>query len=218
DPVAAVILKSEGLSAPYESPNAKTLPGLYRDPEHHWTGFPARTRVIIYNKNLITDPEDVPTSIFDMMNPRFSGKACISNPLLGTTLMHAAALFQVLGKDFAEAFFNSLNTNGVKMLSTNSEVRRRVAAGDFAFGIADTEDFSMASKEAQPVGVVFPDRQAFGTLVIPAVLVLVRHGPRKVNALLTFCYCPRSRNYWLRAPLYRFGERCRHWIGLNRWK
>ena len=91
--------------------------------------------------------------------------------------MHAAALFQVLGKDFAQAFFNSLNTNGVKMLSANSEVRRRVAAGDFAFGIADTEDFSMASKEGQPVGVVFPDRQAFGTLVIPAVLVLVRHGP-----------------------------------------
>ena len=24
---------------------------------------------------------------------------------------------------------------------------------------------------------MFPDRQAFGTLVIPAVLVLVRHGP-----------------------------------------
>ena len=177
DPVPAVILKSEGLSAPYKSPNAKTLPGLYRDPEHHWTGFPARARVIIYNRNLITDPDEVPTSVFDMMNPRFSGKACIANPLLGTTLMHAAALFQVLGKDFAEAFFNSLNTNGVKMLSTNSEVRRRVAAGDFAFGIADTEDFSMASKEGQPVGVVFPDRQAFGTLVIPAVLVLIKHGP-----------------------------------------
>ena len=97
------------------------------------------------------------------MNPRFNGKACIANPLTGTTLLHAAALFQVLGEDFPEAFFNSLNTNGVKMVSTNSEVKRRVAAGDFAFGIADTEDFSVASKEVEPVGMVFPDQQAFGT-------------------------------------------------------
>jgi iron(III) transport system substrate-binding protein len=147
DPDGAVILKSEGLSAPYESPNAKTLAGLYRDPEHHWTGFPARARVIIYNKNLISDPEEVPTSVFDLMNPRFGGKACIANPLFGTMSLHAAALFLVLGNDFAQAFFNSLNANGVKMLTTNSEVRRRVAGGDFAFGIADTEDFSTASKE-----------------------------------------------------------------------
>jgi len=71
---------------------------------------------------------------------------------------HATALFLVLGDDFAEAFFNSLNTNGVKMVSTNSEVRRRVAVGDFAFGIADTEDFKVASKLREPVGVVFPDQ------------------------------------------------------------
>jgi len=177
DPGGAVILKSEGLSAPYESLNAKTLPGLYSDPEHHWTGFPARARVIIYNKNLIPDPEEVPTSVLDLMNPRLRGKACIANPLFGTTSFHAAALFLVLGNGFAEAFFNSLNTNGVKMVSTNSEVRRRVAVGDFAFGIADTEDFNVASKLREPVGVVFPDQQAFGTLVIPAALVLIQRGP-----------------------------------------
>ena len=111
------------------------------------------------------------------MNPRLRGKACFANPLFGTTSFHAAALFLVLGNDFAEAFFNSLNTNGVKMVSTNSEVRRRVAVGDFAFGIADTEDFNVASKLREPVGVVFPDQQAFGTLVIPAALVLIQRGP-----------------------------------------
>jgi iron(III) transport system substrate-binding protein len=63
------------------------------------------------------------------------------------------------------------------MVSTNSDVRRRVAAGDFSFGIADTEDFSISSKEGDRVGVVFPDQQAFGTLVIPAALVLISHGP-----------------------------------------
>jgi len=168
DPVSEVILKSEGLSAPYESPNAKNLPKLYSDPEHHWTGFPARALIILYNKKLLSDSEEVPTSVLDMMNPRFNGKACIAKPLFGSTSMYTTALFEVLGTDFAEAFFNSLDTNKVTMLSSNSEVRLRVAAGDFAFGVADTDDFKMAAKQGKPVGLVFPDEKAFGTLVIPS--------------------------------------------------
>jgi iron(III) transport system substrate-binding protein len=177
DPVTATILKSEGLSVPYESPNAKEVPSLYSDQEHHWTGYPAQARIIIYNKNLLPDPDRAPTSIFDMMNPRFHGRACIANPLSGTTSLHAAALFQVLGGDMAEVFFNSLKVNKITMVSSNSEVKDRVAAGEFAFGIADTEDFQVAFRKGKPVGVVFPDQQSFGTLVVPSALVLMANGP-----------------------------------------
>jgi len=177
DPVSAVILKSEGLSVPYESPNTKNLSKLYSDPEHHWTGFPASAVLILYNKNVLSDPERIPTSVLDMMNPRFYGKACIANPLFGITSMYAAALFEMLGTDFAEAFFNSLKTNKVAMLSSTSEVRRRVAAGEFAFGITDTDDFYTAVKEGKPVGAVFPDQNTFGTLVIPNALVLLANAP-----------------------------------------
>ena len=58
DPLSAIILKSKGLSAPYESPNTKNLPKVYSDPEHHWTGFPAGAVVILYNQNLLSDPEE----------------------------------------------------------------------------------------------------------------------------------------------------------------
>src|SRR5258708_5670414 len=177
DPLSAVILKSKGLSVSYESPNMKNLPKLYGDPEHHWTGFPASAAVILYNKNLLSDPDALPTSVLDMMNPRFSGKACVANPLLGTTSTYAAALFEVLGPDVAEAFFNSLKTNKVAILSSTNEVMRRVAAGEFAFGIADTDDFYTAVKEGEPVGAVFPDQKTFGTLVIPNALVLIAKGP-----------------------------------------
>jgi iron(III) transport system substrate-binding protein len=177
DPVSAVVLKSKGLAASYESPNAKNLSRLYSDPEHHWTGFPARAVVILYNKNLLSDPDVVPTSVLDMMNPRFSGKACVANPLLGIASIYAAALFEVFGTDFAEAFFNSLKTNKVAMLSSISEVRRRVAAGEFVFGLADTDDFYTAVKEGESVGALLPDQKSFGTLVIPNALVLLANAP-----------------------------------------
>jgi iron(III) transport system substrate-binding protein len=174
---AAIILKSKGLSVPYESPNAKEVSALYSDPDRYWTGFPAQARIIIYNKNLLIDPQEIPTSVFDMINPRFNGRACIANPLSGTASLHAAALFQVLGRDMAEAFFNGLKTNKITIVSSNGEVRNRVATGEFAFGVADSEDFDVAFKEGKPVGVAFPDQQSFGTLVVPSVLVLMANGP-----------------------------------------
>ena len=49
DPVRAAILKDKGVSAAYRPSTAAGLPARYSDPEHHWTGFSARARVLIYN-------------------------------------------------------------------------------------------------------------------------------------------------------------------------
>ena len=42
DPVRAALLKRQGITASYTSPNAEGLPTQYSDPEGHWTGFSAR--------------------------------------------------------------------------------------------------------------------------------------------------------------------------------
>jgi iron(III) transport system substrate-binding protein len=54
---------------------------------------------------------------------------CVANPLFGTTSMHAAALFETMGEEEAKEVFG-LRANGVKMLSSNGEVKRRVAAAN----------------------------------------------------------------------------------------
>jgi iron(III) transport system substrate-binding protein len=182
DLAAAIVLKSEGLSMPYESPDSKKVPLIYSDPEHYWTGFPDQVRVFVYNKNLLVDPDEVPTSVFDMINPRFNGRVCIANPLTGTTLLHATALFQMLGQDMGEALFSGMKTNKIAIASSNAQVVNRVAAGEFAFGVTDSEDFDAAVKEGKPVGVVFPDQASFGTLIIPSALVLMANAPNPEQA------------------------------------
>jgi iron(III) transport system substrate-binding protein len=176
DPVRAAILKAKGVSTPYRSPQAEGLPLEFSDPDGHWTGFSARARVVIYNHNLVPEGQ-APTSVMDLLDPRFKGKACIANPLFGTTSMHAAALFAVLGEDKAKAFFEGFSANGGKMLSSNGEVRRRVAAGEFAVGITDTDDVNVARLEGKPVGMVYPDANGMGTLIIPNCAVLIAGGP-----------------------------------------
>ncbi len=180
DPIRAAILKNKGISAGYRSPNAEGLPKEYSDPEGHWTGFSARAKVILFNKNLCP-PGKEPTSIFDFMNPTWNRKACIANPLFGTTSMFAAALFDALGEDMARTWFGAASRNGVKVLSSNGEVKRAVASGDYAFGLTDTDDAAGAVKEGKPVGIVYPDSEAIGTLLIPNAAVLIANGPNADN-------------------------------------
>ena len=180
DPVRAALLKSKGVSTPYVSPSAAGLPPGFSDPDHHWTSFSARARVLIYNRDLIPSNQ-LPQSIYDLADVRYRGKTCIANPLFGTTSMHAAALFQRLGEGQAKAFFQSLVDNQITILSSNGEVRRRVANGDFALGLTDTDDVNVAIREGRPVGFVFPDSDGMGTLVIPNAVVLISGGPNQAN-------------------------------------
>ena len=181
DPVRAALLKRQAVSASYRSPNAEGLPAQYNDPEGHWTGFSARARVLIYNRELVPDGEE-PSSIMDLLEPRFEGQACIANPLFGTTSMHAAALFDVLGDERARGFFEQLVENGGRIVSSNGEVRRRVAAADCALGLTDTDDANVALQEDTPVGVVYPDQETMGTLIIPNAVVLIAGGPNPAAA------------------------------------
>ncbi len=176
DPVRAALLKAKGISAPYRSPQAEGLPPQFSDPTGYWTGFSARARILIYNRNLVPEGQE-PKSVMDLLAPRFRGKTCLANPLFGTTSMHAAALFAVLGEEHAKAFFEGFTANGGVLLSSNGEVRRRVADGEFAVGVTDTDDANVAQIEGKPVSVAYPDADGMGTLIIPNCTVLIANGP-----------------------------------------
>jgi len=180
DPVRAAVLKTHDLSAPYLPKQKAGLATKYSDPDNHYVSFSARIRVIIYNTNLLAG-RALPASIHDLTDVRFRSRACIANPLYGTTSMHAAALFQVLGDRGGRAWFEKLNANGVKMLSSNGEVRRRVAAGDFDIGLTDSDDVNVALRDGKPINFVIPDQDSLGTLLIPNAAALVRGAPNAQN-------------------------------------
>jgi iron(III) transport system substrate-binding protein len=180
DPVRAAVLKAKGISAPFKPANPADTTGRFSDPEGHWSALSARARVIIYNTNLVEAGQE-PKSLNDFLDAKWKGKACLANPLFGTTSMHAAALFETMGEAKAKDFFEGLRANGVKMLSSNGEVKRRVTAGEFAFGLTDTDDASVAIKEKKPVAMRYTDQDGAGTLIVPNAAVLVANGPNPDN-------------------------------------
>lgn len=181
DPVRPVLLERRGMLEPYRSPSARDIPEIYKDEEGYWTGFSARARVILYNKGLVGDDE-VPKSVYDFLKPRWSGRLAIASPLFGTASIHAAALFGVLGDEEAGRFFQALKANGVRVVSSNGEVRRLVSRGEVAVGIVDTDDAHVAVLEGKSVGAVYPDQGGMGTLVMPNMVCIIKGGPNPENA------------------------------------
>jgi iron(III) transport system substrate-binding protein len=193
DPVRPFLLIKRGLVEPYASPQASGLPPGLRAKDGSWTGVAARARVLLVNRKLVPAAE-TPRSIRDLADPRWKGRGAIANPLFGTTTMHVAALFVTWGDEAARAFLDALKANGVRIASSNGEVKRLVVAGEVAFGLTDTDDANEALKQGADVAVVYPDADELGTLVMPTSVVLMakRPHPDAGKRLVDFLLSPEA--------------------------
>jgi iron(III) transport system substrate-binding protein len=176
EPIRAEVLRQQGIAAPYISPNAEGIPGSFKDPYGYWTGFAARARVLIVNKNAGAKPD----SILAYADPHWRGKTVIANPLFGTTTTEIAALFVLWGDERAQAFMSALKANGIKLSPSNGDSADLVAAGEFAFSLVDSDDVVSRMRQHQPIELVYPDQGAegLGCFLVPNAAVLIAQAPR----------------------------------------
>lgn len=172
-----VVLGREGLLEPYQSPQAASIPAEARDPQGLWTGFAARARVLIVNTERVSEAE-TPRSVQDLTLPRWKGQCGLAKPLFGTTATHVAALY-ALDRAATERWIAGLRANEVVICAGNAAVKDRVASGELAFGLTDTDDLNLALLDHRPVKAVFPDQEpgGSGALVIPNSVALLAGAP-----------------------------------------
>ncbi len=204
DPVRPYLLAARGLVDAYAPPVAAQIPATFharptqtgtaakgagKKPQGDlWVGFAARARVLLVNTDEVPAAE-TPTSLLDLTSPRWRGQVAIANPLYGTTTMHVGALAVAWGDQRLEDYLDALKANGVRVASSNGEVKRLVVAGEVAVGLTDTDDAHEALESHAHVRVVYPDQDArpagpgakpappLGTLVMPTAAVLLRGAP-----------------------------------------
>jgi len=173
-------LEELGLLNVYRPPVAEQYPARYRSPDGTWHGFAGRARVLVVNTQLVPEHER-PTSIYDLLDPKWKGKIGIAKPLFGTTATHAACLFAHLGDERAREFFRGLKANDVRILAGNKQVALSAAAGQIAFGLTDTDDAIVEIEKGLPVALVYPDRREdqMGTLFIPNTVAIIKGSPHQ---------------------------------------
>lgn len=201
--VNTIRLKDKGVLAPFHPKNADNYPSTFKAKDGTWYGFAARARILLVNTTLIPD-EAQPTSIQDLLDPKWKGKVGIAKPLFGTTATHAACLFAAWGDDRAKEFFRKLKANDVRVFSGNRQVATAVGNGEVAFGLTDTDDALAELSEGGPVTIVYPDRERdqLGTLFIPNTLALIRGARHQARAedLANFLLSPDVEKALAQGP------------------
>jgi iron(III) transport system substrate-binding protein len=182
----SIKLQRQGILEPYASPSAAAFPASAKAADDTWHAFAARARILIVNTDLVAEAER-PGRVGDLALPRWKGRAAIAKPVHGTSLAHAACLFDVLGPEAARGFYQSLRANEVHVLSGNKQVAEEVGRGRYAVGLTDTDDAILEVEAGRPVVIVFPDQdtsdeEGLGTLFLPNTVAVVRGGPDPENA------------------------------------
>ena len=191
-----------GLLDSYRPPLAAEYPAMDRSADGTWHGFAARARVLIVNTTVVSEP-DRPTSIDDLVDPKWKDRVGIAKPLFGTTATHAACLFAVWGDEKAKQFFTHLKENA-RIMSGNKHVALAVAAGQLAFGLTDTDDAIEELEKGMAVAIVYPDQQpgGLGTLFIPNTLSILKGCPHPAEArkLIDYLLTPRIEEQLANSP------------------
>lgn len=188
-----VRLKNMGLLQPYQSPAAANIPAEFKDPEHYWTGFGARSRVIVWNRDLISEAE-LPQTLDELVDPKWKGRITIAKPLTGTTRTQLGALYASWGEERTEKWLDALADNEVLWERGNGPVAQAVAEGVRPIGLTDTDDVNGRRVDGFPIDAHYLGQKegGEGCLVIPNSVMMIR-GARNEDAakqLIDFLLTP----------------------------
>ncbi len=185
-----------------DTPAAAAFPTQYRSSNATWFGLAARARVLVVNTDRVAS-DDIPTSIHDLVDPRWRDQVGIAKPLAGTTASHAACLFAVWGEERAKDFFRQLHNNA-RIMSGNRQVAQAVARGELAFGLTDTDDAIIELEKGWPVTIVYPDQGdgQLGTLFIPNTISIIEGSANQESArrLIDFLLSPTVERMLAAGP------------------
>lgn len=159
------MLRQKGLLQPNSSTALNAVPEDLKARDGSWVGVSARSRVIMYNTNLVKENE-LPKSIKDLTDPRWKKQVAMATSSNESVIGHITALRLTLGEGETEKLLRGLMANQVQSLKGHTEVRKAVAAGEFKFGIVNNYYYHLQKQEGSPVGVIYPD-QGEGQVGVP---------------------------------------------------
>ncbi|MHB8869016.1 MAG: extracellular solute-binding protein [Thermoleophilia bacterium] len=195
-------LAADGVFAPYRSPAAEAIPAELRGPDDLWTGLTSRARVIMYNTELVT-PDEAPTSIFDLVDPKWKGQVAAADSTNGSMQAQVAALRVLLGEGPTLEWLEGLLANEVTFFGGHTDVRKAVGAGEFKIGLVNHYYYYLQQAEGSPVGIVFPDQgEAEIGLLTNATAAAVIAGsanPTAAQAFIDFLLSPEGQKLFAEA-------------------
>jgi iron(III) transport system substrate-binding protein len=176
-------LAQQGVFQSYLPVGADQLPAEFLGADNLWTGLTRRARVIMYNKDLVSQGE-LPTSIFDLTDPKWKGQIAAAGSTNGSMQAQIAAMRQSLGEAATKEWLNGLLANEVTFFGGHTDVRKAVGAGEFKLGLVNHYYYYLQQAEGSNVGIIFPDQREdqIGLITNATAAAIVNGAPNPTAA------------------------------------
>ena len=114
---AMSLVESKGLFAPLNQTTLDRIPEQYRAASGDWTGFVARSTVLVYDKDAV-DEADLPDSILDLAKPEWKERTSFS-PSGADFQAIVSAVLQLKGEKATEQWLQGIADNGTVYQGNN---------------------------------------------------------------------------------------------------
>jgi iron(III) transport system substrate-binding protein len=135
DPAWIGAIGDQGLLADLPSDILGLVPEAYQDADGRWVGVTARSRVLVYNPDLVTEDE-LPESVAELVEPEWSGRLGIA-PGNASFIAFVSAMELADGPEATLAWLEGIASNEVQTYDGNGPIVDAVIAGDLDAGLVN---------------------------------------------------------------------------------
>lgn len=135
DPAWIGAIGDEGLLSALPEDILSLVDARYRDAEGQWVGVTGRSRVLVYNPDLVAESE-LPASVHELTDPVWEGRVGVA-PTNASFIAFVSAMELVEGTEATRQWLEGMVANGVQTFSGNGAILQAVNAGDLAAGLVN---------------------------------------------------------------------------------
>ena len=152
-------------------------------PDHSWIGLSARSRILMYNKNLITK-EQMPKTLWELSLPKWHGQFAITRGGNGSMIAHVAALNSQWGEQKTVEWLRKIKSNAAAITKGHTEIRQAVGRGEFKFGLVNNYYYHLQKmqKKHHQVAAIYPDQAGMGVFTNSAGVALLKNSKNQAEA------------------------------------
>ena len=174
------------------------VPARFRAKDGDWVGTSGRVRVLVYNKDAVSEDE-LPQSVFDVTQPQYRSRVGIAPPN-ASFLDFVTAMRELEGDERTLDWLEALEANDVQTYQNNIAIVDAVNRGEIDMGLvnhyyneqAKAEDPGIAS-----VNYVFPNGDVGALILVTAAGVLESSGNKEgAEALVDFLLSKEAQEYF----------------------
>jgi iron(III) transport system substrate-binding protein len=111
------------------------VPAKYRSAEGRWVGVSGRSRVLVYNAEMVQQA-DLPASVFDLTKPEYKGKVAFA-PTNASFQSFVTGMRVAVGEERTRQFLEQFQANDPQAYNNNLLILDAVNSGEVPYGLAN---------------------------------------------------------------------------------